>query len=182
MNSPFVPGQRWLSTAEPELGLGTVMRLIGRSVQIVFTGSGVVRQYAWKAPRCRAPSSASATACARKAWSTPSRASTRWTACSSTASASGRSHEGLLDPEQPVSQADARLLSGRVDRSPAFELRREACAARAEARRHPGWGVLGARIDLIPHQLQGGRAGRRVASRACCWPTKSGWARPSKPA
>jgi len=55
MNSLFVPGQRWLSTAEPELGLGTVMRLIGRSVQIVFTGSGVVRQYAMDtAPLTRA--------------------------------------------------------------------------------------------------------------------------------
>ena len=51
----FVPGQRWFSTAEPELGLGTVMRLAGRSVQIVFTGSGVVRQYAFEsAPLARA--------------------------------------------------------------------------------------------------------------------------------
>ena len=51
----FVPGQRWFSTAEPELGLGTVMRLAGRSVQIVFTGTGVVRQYAVdSAPLARA--------------------------------------------------------------------------------------------------------------------------------
>ena len=45
MNS-FIPGQRWFSAAEPELGLGTVMRLAGRSVQIVFTDTGTLRQYA----------------------------------------------------------------------------------------------------------------------------------------
>ena len=31
MNS-FAPGQRWFSSAEPELGLGTVLRLAGRQV------------------------------------------------------------------------------------------------------------------------------------------------------
>ncbi|WP_395789648.1 RNA polymerase-associated protein RapA [Aquimonas sp.] len=154
MNSPFVPGQRWLSTAEPELGLGTVMRLIGRSVQIVFTGSGVVRQYALEsAPLVRAE------------FRVGERLRTEGVEYTVEAinivdglyvyAVGDREiNEGLLDAEQPVSQADARLLSGRVDRSPAFELRREALRRRAEARRHPGWGVLGARIDLIPHQLK----------------------------
>src|SRR5690606_17314582 len=62
--------------------------------------------------------------------------------------------EGELDAEQPVSQADARLLSGRVDRNDQFEFRLECLRRRAEARAHPGWGILGARIDLIPHQLR----------------------------
>ena len=43
---PIHPGQRWVSESEPELGLGTVLRLAGRQVQIVFTGTGVVRMYA----------------------------------------------------------------------------------------------------------------------------------------
>jgi ATP-dependent helicase HepA len=154
MNSPFVPGQRWLSNAEPELGLGTVMRLVGRSVQIVFTGSGVVRQYALEsAPLSRAEFRVGERLRAEGVEHTVEAVELR----------DGlyiyrvgelEIHEGLLDPEQPVSQADARLLSGRVDRSPAFELRREALRRRAEARRHPGWGILGARIDLIPHQLK----------------------------
>ncbi|HEX5755310.1 MAG TPA: hypothetical protein VFY12_03040 [Arenimonas sp.] len=51
----FAPGQRWFSSAEPELGLGTVLRLNGRQVQIVFTGSGTVRMYAiGQAPLLRA--------------------------------------------------------------------------------------------------------------------------------
>ena len=36
----FAPGQRWFSSAEPELGLGTVLRLAGRQVQIVQLPSG----------------------------------------------------------------------------------------------------------------------------------------------
>src|SRR5690606_30539367 len=55
MDVAFAPGQRWFSSAEPELGLGTVLRLAGRQVQIVFTGSGVVRMYALgSAPLLRA--------------------------------------------------------------------------------------------------------------------------------
>ena len=61
----FLPGQRWFSSAEPELGLGTVLRLAGRQVQIVFTGSGVLR---WTASAC--PPAAGARRCARlvSAW------------------------------------------------------------------------------------------------------------------
>ena len=51
----FVPGQRWISTAEPELGLGTVLRVEGRSVQVLFAKSGVLRPYAQEtAPLTRA--------------------------------------------------------------------------------------------------------------------------------
>jgi ATP-dependent helicase HepA len=154
MNSPFVPGQRWLSTAEPELGLGTVMRLIGRSVQIVFTGSGVVRQYALEsAPLVRAEFRVGERLRTEGVEYTVEAVNTV-DGLYVYAVGDREINEGLLDAEQPVSQADARLLSGRVDRSPAFELRREALRRRAEARRHPGWGVLGARIDLIPHQLK----------------------------
>ncbi|HMB55588.1 MAG TPA: RNA polymerase-associated protein RapA [Arenimonas sp.] len=152
--SDFLPGQRWFSSAEPELGLGTVLRLAGRQVQIVFTGSGVLRHYAiGSAPLLRA------------AFRSGDRVQIGGSAtivervdeldgllryhCA------GRCHaEGELDAEQPVSQADARLLAGRVDRNDRFELRRELLQRRAQARAHPGWGVLGARIDLIPHQLR----------------------------
>src|SRR5258706_7911800 len=52
---PFAPGQRWISTAEPELGLGTVLRVDGRTVQLAFPASGLVRQYAAQsAPLARA--------------------------------------------------------------------------------------------------------------------------------
>jgi len=123
MNSLFVPGQRWLSTAEPELGLGTVMRLIGRSVQIVFTGSGVVRQYAMDtAPLTRAEFRVGEKLRADGVDHVVESV-TLQDGLYLYGVAGKTLHEGVLDAEQPVSQADARLLGGRVDRNPQFELR-----------------------------------------------------------
>ena len=150
----FRPGQRWFSSAEPELGLGTVLRLAGRQVQIVFTGSGMLRHYALgSAPLLRAAFRAGdrvqvdGNTHVVEAFEVEEgliryRCGGEWVA------------EGRLDAEQPVSQADARLLAGRLDRNDRFELRREMLHRHARARSHPGWGVLGARIDLIPHQLR----------------------------
>ena len=149
----FVPGQRWFSTAEPELGLGTVLRTAGRGVQIVFTGSGMLRQYAiGSAPLVRAE------------FRVGDRVQVDGRAVEISAVEAGdvlhyvvegrRIAEGELDAEQPVSQADQRLLAGRSDRNDQFEFRLAALQRRALARAHPGWGVLGARIDLIPHQLR----------------------------
>ncbi|TAH45341.1 MAG: RNA polymerase-associated protein RapA, partial [Gammaproteobacteria bacterium] len=42
----LVPGQRFISNAEPELGLGTMIRLEGRNVQVLFATAGVLRRYA----------------------------------------------------------------------------------------------------------------------------------------
>ena len=158
----FAPGQRWFSSAEPELGLGTVLRLAGRQVQIVFTGTGVVRMYALgSAPLLRAVFRPGERVRIGGQDKTVEHAELREALIHYTCD--GNSHaEGELDAEQPVSQADSRLLSGRVDRNDQFELRRECLQRRAEARAHPGWGVLGARIDLVPHQLRvAGMAGQR---------------------
>jgi ATP-dependent helicase HepA len=150
----FRPGQRWFSSAEPELGLGTVMRLQGRQVQLVFTGSGTLRNYAiGSGPLLRAAFRPGD----RVQVDGVGRVVERLEEIDGLI----RYHcgrdcfaEGELDAEQPVSQADARLLAGRLDRNDRFELRREMLQRRAAARAHPAWGILGARIDLIGHQLR----------------------------
>jgi ATP-dependent helicase HepA len=158
----FLPGQRWFSTAEPELGLGTVMRLAGRSVQIVYTGSGEVRMYAIEAaPLARAEFRSGDRLRAggeeMEVDAVEARDGLLAYRCQ------GRViPEGELDAEQPVSQADARLMSGRVDQNDRFELRHQVLARRAAAQSHVGAGILGARIDLIPHQL---RVAETAASR-----------------
>ena len=130
------------------------MRLSGRSVQIVFTGSGLIRQYAVdSAPMLRAEFQPGERIRVD---------GSEWVVAS-VRQANGVLHyacgdhefaEGQLDAEQPVSQADQRLLSGRVDRNDQFDFRFECLRRRAKARAHPGWGLLGSRIDLIPHQLR----------------------------
>ena len=55
MQHALVPGQRWISNAEPELGLGTILRMEGRAVQVLFSTAGVMRHYALhSAPLTRA--------------------------------------------------------------------------------------------------------------------------------
>lgn len=150
----LVPGQRWFSSAEPELGLGTVLRIAGRAVQIVFTASGTVRQYSLEAAplvravfrsgdRVRMDGKEVAIEAVEE------RAGLVWYRAGN-----DEFMEGALDAEQPVSKADQRLISGRIDRNTQFERRVRTLELRARARRHPGWGLLGARIDLIPHQLR----------------------------
>ncbi len=51
----LVPGQRWISNAEPELGLGTVVRIEPAPCRSLFATAGVMRHYALhSAPLTRA--------------------------------------------------------------------------------------------------------------------------------
>src|SRR6185436_14401980 len=45
MADNFHPGQRWISESEPELGLGSVLRVTDRTVTTVFKASGEKREY-----------------------------------------------------------------------------------------------------------------------------------------
>jgi ATP-dependent helicase HepA len=130
----FLPGQRWISTAEPELGLGTVLRVEGRGVQVLFAKSGVLRPYAVdSAPLVRAEFRAGQRVAGK-----------------------GIAFlvERIEEREQSVSQADDRLIGGRTDAVHHFELRLEGLKRRADARRSPSWGLAAARIGLVPHQLR----------------------------
>ncbi len=150
----FVPGQRWISNAEPELGLGTVLRVEGRSVQVLFAKSGVLRQYAsHAAPLSRAEFRVGQTVTGQGLGLTIERIHEA-DGLFEYEGGGKRLREGELDDVQSLSQADERLLTGRVDRPDRFDFRVEALARRAAARRSPAYGLASARIDLIPHQLR----------------------------
>jgi ATP-dependent helicase HepA len=151
---PFVPGQRYFSLAEPELGLGTVMRTEGRNVQVVFTSSGVVRQYmAASAPLTRADF---------KLGDTISGGGKSITVEKIEVEAGLKRYlgggysisEGELDEQQAITQADERLVSGRLDSNQRFSLRREAMNRRAAVRGARANGLFSAKVQLLPHQLR----------------------------
>ena len=150
----FVPGQRWISTAEPELGLGTVLRVEGRGVQVLFAKAGVLRPYAIdSAPLLRAEFRAGQRVAGKGIAFLVERVEIKDELL--IYRGEGRElHEGQLDDEQSVSQADDRLIGGRTDSVAQFELRLEGLKRRAEARRSPMWGLGAARIGLVPHQLR----------------------------
>ncbi|MFN7551195.1 MAG: RNA polymerase-associated protein RapA [Pseudomonadota bacterium] len=152
--SPFVPGQRWLSTAEPELGLGTVLRADPRQVQVLFAATGTMRVYAVaSAPLLRAAFRVGDKVNANGARFVVEGVEDR-DGVLHYRGGGQRVPEGALDDVQDISKADDRLLGGRVDRPGAFDLRLEALERRAQARRDAGFGALSARIDLVPHQLR----------------------------
>jgi ATP-dependent helicase HepA len=150
----FVPGQRWISTAEPELGLGTVLRVEGRGVQVLFAKAGVLRPYAIdSAPLVRAEFRPGQRVSGKRVAFLVERVEIKDELL--IYRGEGRElHEGQLDDEQSVSQADDRLVSGRTDPVAQFELRLQGLRHRAEARRSSTWGVAAARIGLVPHQLR----------------------------
>lgn len=150
----LVPGQRYLSNAEPELGLGTILRLDGRMLQVLFARSGTLRQYALQsAPLTRVSfrpgDRINAHGRVMQVEHVNERdgilfykgGTTEWS-------------ESELDDLQNVSKAEDRLAQGRVDRNDQFEFRVEALKRRAEARRSRAFGLESARVDLIPHQLR----------------------------
>ncbi|MDE2054106.1 MAG: RNA polymerase-associated protein RapA [Xanthomonadaceae bacterium] len=149
----YIPGQRWVSEAEPELGLGTVLRCDERALQVLFAKSGVVRNYsALGAPLARANFRVGQRIAGRGISFVVERIDLH----DGLLVYSGEKRElveGQLDDEQSLSQADARLMSARVDKPHLYELRKQALLARAAARRSAAWGILSARIDLLPHQL-----------------------------
>lgn len=151
---PFVPGQRWISNAEPELGLGTVVRLDGRNVQVLFATAGVLRHYAMHAaPLARAEFRVGQKISGQKRNFVVERVST----VDGLLSYHGPDctlSEAELDDAQPISRADERLLSTRVDAPDRFDFRLQALTRRADAMRSPAFGLAGARVDLIPHQLR----------------------------
>ena len=151
---PFVPGQRWISNAEPELGLGTVVRLEGRNVQVLFATAGVLRHYAvHAAPLARAEFRVGQKVAGQKQSFVVERVSSAH-GLLTYHNGERALPEAELDDAQPISRADERLLSARVDPPDRFDFRIQALNRRAAAMRSPAYGLGSARIDLIAHQLR----------------------------
>ncbi len=149
----FVPGQRWISNAEPELGLGTVVRLEGRNVHVLFTTAGVLRYYAMHAaPLARAEFRVGQRVAGQNQDFIVERVSGAAGLLSYHAGEQTLP-EAELDDAQPISRADERLLSARIDSPDRFDFRLQALTRRAQAMRSPAYGLASARIDLIAHQL-----------------------------
>lgn len=150
----LVPGQRFISNAEPELGLGTLIRIEARAVQVLYATAGVLRRYAvTSAPITRAEFRPGQKITGKGMRLVVERVSEADGLLSY--HGDGKTLcEAELDDTQATSRADERLVSGRVDRADRFDIRQEALLRRAEAMRAPAWGLESARIDLIAHQLR----------------------------
>ena len=162
----YAPGQRWISAAEPELGLGTVLRVDGRNVQVLFARTGVLRHFAAaSAPLVRAAFQAGDRVAANGEMLTVQRVEERDGVFHY--QGDGRSvPEGALDDVQSISRANDRLVGGPGRRQRALRAAPRGAGATRRGAARPGlWRAVGAhRPDPAP--VARGRDRQRAASAA----------------
>ena len=160
---PPVPGQRWVSDTEPELGLGILLKAGFGRVEVFFPAAGEQRQYALKSAPLR-----------RVQFKEGDRIKLH--SGEGVVVAAVEDRKGLLvyrAGEREIAEAELcdtisfskpeeRLFAGQVDDLRPFDLRAKALHRRSEYAKSPVRGFIGARADLIPHQLY---IAREAASR-----------------
>jgi len=149
-----VPGQRWVSDSEPELGLGIILKTEFGRVEVFFPAASEQRQYALKSAPLR-----------RVEFKDGDRVklhSGEQLVVTAVETRKGLLvyHAGVREIQEAelsdtisFSKPEDRLFAGQVDDLRTFDLRVQALRRRSEYRQSPVRGFLGARIDLIPHQL-----------------------------
>jgi len=160
----FFEGQRWISESEPELGVGVILEASPGRVSIFFRASNTVRQYATgSAPIKRVEFRAGDTIKLHTGESVVVDSAETTSAGMFLYRSGGREYpETDLSDTLSFSKPEDRLFVGQVDETATFDLRLEALRRRHQIRQSPVRGFVGARMDLIPHQLS---VAREVASR-----------------
>jgi len=153
------PGQRVLSDTEPELGLGVVGEISPRRITVIFPASEERRTYALPHPplhRLRFSPGDRITLRdgTRLIVETVGEAEGLLTYTGHTPEGEPRSApEAELDDRLRLNRPRDRLLAGQIDSENWHRLRREGREALARLLPSPVRGLVGARIDLIPHQI-----------------------------
>ena len=155
----FVPGQRWVSEAEPDNGLGMVVSADRRTVKIVFAASREQRVYATQnAPLIRvrfAPGDAieDATGQALIVDQIAEQDNLITYQCLTATDQPVSVPEQQLHDQLRLNRPHDKLYFGRLDADRWFSLRYQTWIQHAKNWRSPVFGLVGPRVELIPHQL-----------------------------
>ncbi|MCG7900264.1 MAG: RNA polymerase-associated protein RapA [Candidatus Thiodiazotropha weberae] len=155
----FLPGQRWISDTESELGLGVITGCEGRRVTIHFPAIDESRVYAIEgAPLTRVAFTAGDQIESREGW----QMSIRQTLLNDGLitylgerpdGSQVRLEELELSDTLRIDQPKQRLLTGQIDPPHWFNLRQQTLSHLGKQQQSSLLGLVGPRIDLIPHQL-----------------------------
>ncbi len=150
----IVAGQRWMSEAEPELGLGTVVAVDVRTVIIEFAAADETRRYAMGSAPLRRVRFAAGELVADNSGETL-RIDRIIDESGLLTYVCGQRHlpEHLLGDRLALSTPRERLIAGRVDPPELFDLRLETLRRLGEIRRSAVRGFVGPRLELLPHQF-----------------------------
>lgn len=165
----FVPGQRVISDTEPELGLGTIEQVEYRTLAVTFTASNENRNYTRQNPPLH-----------RVRFSSGDKVKDRHGTTVHIEQVQeqnglliyiGKTQDGIdiILPESELNdliqlnKPRDRLLSGQLDSENWYRLRYESHDTLHNLLPSPVYGLCGARVSLLPHQLY---IAHEVANRA----------------
>ncbi len=165
----FAIGQRYLSDTENELGLGVVVLVDDRCVHILFPQSEETRVYA--------KSSAPLSRVTFNTGDTIHDQDGQVYQVQSAEETNGVFRYYVEGHERPIMETRLaaninlakpleRLLASRIHQNDWYELRQELLRTQAYLASHPLRGLMGARVDIIEHQLYiAHEVGKRIAPR-----------------
>lgn len=155
----FLPGQRWISESESELGVGTVTERDARCVHIHFPATGEDRIYS----RREAPLARVGFAVGDRLKDQSGRDllvkavheqnGLRFYDCEDIDGNPALITEADIYDHMRLNRPEQKLLGGRIDRDIWFTLRYQTWLQGARLATLPVHGLVGARMGLIPHQL-----------------------------
>ncbi|MEJ2610946.1 MAG: RNA polymerase-associated protein RapA [Candidatus Thiodiazotropha sp.] len=156
---PFLPGQRWISDSESELGLGIITACEGRRITIHFPAVDESRVYALEgAPLTRVAFDVGDKIESCEGWEMQVKEITQKNGLLTYLGVGPNGsqtqlQEAELNDTLRINQPRQRLLTGQIDPPHWFNLRYHTLLHQGKQQQSPVLGLGGARIDLIPHQL-----------------------------
>jgi ATP-dependent helicase HepA len=151
---PYKKGQRWASTPEPELGLGTIVQVSDDRIHVLYPATGELRMYSPEgAPLRRVSFEPGDDVLDHDGKKFHIESVRDEDGVLTYVGKDGELPEASLNDHIQASGPMDRLLGGHVDEGYAFQLRHELLEYLHGIRKSPAKGFVGGRIDLIPHQL-----------------------------
>ncbi len=155
----FIPGQRWISDTELQMGLGMVTATDFRTVTIVFPASGETRVYAKQTAPLTRVAFTQGDVIRDLNGQSITISSVRET--NGLLTYSGKDDvgnaieltEGKLDHQIQLNRPSERLFTGQIDQDKWFELRYQTLKHLNRLAHSDLIGLTGVRTSLIPHQL-----------------------------
>ncbi len=155
----FIPGQRCISDAELQMGLGTIISVEQRTLTVLFLATGETRTYAkLTAPLTRVMFSIGDSINTHDGVRITVKevSENHGLLCYSGIDAKGETHhieEAELDNFIQLNRPSERLFNGQIDKDNWFDLRYQTLYHKNRLARSDLYGLTGSRTSLIAHQL-----------------------------
>ncbi|VAW51746.1 RNA polymerase associated protein RapA [hydrothermal vent metagenome] len=155
----FIPGQRCISDAELQMGLGTILTVEHRTLSVLFLATGETRTYAQQtAPLTRVLFSIGDNITNHEGLKIKVNEviETHGLITYTGIDSNGASHqieEAELDNFIQLNRPSERLFNGQIDKDNWFELRYQTLHHKNRIAKSDLYGLTGSRTSLIPHQL-----------------------------